>query len=91
MDRYTKVVLTFIAVGIWASLLMNLADSGRGPIGVANAQVPGAPTKVVIVGVQSGDVLNVVDVYARQTSAAISRQSGAAQSSSPATQQPPPH
>jgi hypothetical protein len=91
MDRYTRIVLTLIAVGIWGILLMNLADSGRGPIGVANAQVQAAPTKVIIVGVQSGDVLNVVDVYARSTNSAASRQSSASQSSSPAMQPPPPH
>ncbi len=73
MDRYTRIVLTVIAAGIWGNLLTNLMDGGRGPIGVANAQAPAAPGRVIIVGVQTRpneQPLNVVDVYARSANSA---------------------
>ena len=60
MDRYTKLVLTLIAIGVWGNLLTNLAGSGGGPIGVAHAQAD-APTKVVIVGQTAPLVLRQVD------------------------------
>jgi len=87
MDRYTKIVLTLIAIGIWGNLLANY-DGGRGMIGAANAQATGQPTKVIIVGVQASAndaPLNVVDVFARQVMLAAQQQSRSA-----APSQPPP-
>ena len=93
MDRYTKVVLTLIALGIWGNLLNNLSDGGRGPIGAAYAQST-TPTRVVIVGVQTSPnepPLSVVDTYARTASQAAMRQSGAASQQSQQQMTPPPH
>lgn len=91
MDRYTKVVLTLIALGIWGSLLMNMAESGRGPISTAFAQST-APTRVVIVGVQTSPnetPLNVVDVYAKTASQAAMQQARSQQQQQQQMQAPP--
>jgi len=38
MDRYTKIVLTFIAFALWANLFVSLSPSGGGLIRDAHAQ-----------------------------------------------------
>ena len=52
MDKYTKVVLTLIALALWANLAVSLTPPGRGLIRDANAQ--GAPQRVTIASVEMG-------------------------------------
>jgi len=50
MDRYTKIVLTFIAFALWANLFVSLSPSGGGLIRDAHAQ---GITRVMIVGAEA--------------------------------------